>query len=565
MTIRNLDALFSPKAVAVIGASTRPGSVGAVVMRNLLQGGFSGPIMPVNPRYTSVGGVLAYGDVESLPMAPDLAVICSPLQTVPDAVEALGRLGTRAVVILTAGLAQTIGEDGRSLQQAVLDAARPYRLRVLGPNSIGLLVPRIGLNASFAHADVPKGRLAFVSQSGALCTAVLDYARSHGIGFSHFLSMGEMSDVDFGDVLDYLGSDANTQAILLYIESVHHPRKFMSAARAAARNKPVLAIKSGRVAEGARAARSHTGAHAGVDEVYDAALRRAGILRVFDIDELFDAVETLARLRPFTGDRLAVLSNGGGPAVMVTDKLITTEGRLAELAPETLARLDEVLPTGWSGANPVDILGDATDERYAQALKIMLEDKQNDAVLVMHAPTAVADSVKVAQAVIEVQRGTRRNILTSWLGADAVAEARNLLAKAGLPTFDTPDHAVRGFMHMVRFRRNREMLMETPASVPEEFTPDVETARRIIAAAREAGRTALSETETMAILAAYGVPTVTTRVAGNAAEAAQIAGEIGFPVALKILSPDIRNKSDVGGVALLSGTRPPKSGVPSPR
>lgn len=244
MTIRNLDALFSPKAVAVIGASTRPGSVGAVVMRNLLQGGFSGPIMPVNPRYTSVGGVLAYGDVESLPMAPDLAVICSPLQTVPDAVEALGRLGTRAVVILTAGLAQTIGEDGRSLQQAVLDAARPYRLRVLGPNSIGLLVPRIGLNASFAHADVPKGRLAFVSQSGALCTAVLDYARSHGIGFSHFLSMGEMSDVDFGDVLDYLGSDANTQAILLYIESVHHPRKFMSAARAAARNKPVLAIKS---------------------------------------------------------------------------------------------------------------------------------------------------------------------------------------------------------------------------------------------------------------------------------------------------------------------------------
>lgn len=312
MTIRNLDALFSPKAVAVIGASTRPGSVGAVVMRNLLQGGFSGPIMPVNPRYTSVGGVLAYGDVESLPMAPDLAVICSPLQTVPDAVEALGRLGTRAVVILTAGLAQTIGEDGRSLQQAVLDAARPYRLRVLGPNSIGLLVPRIGLNASFAHADVPKGRLAFVSQSGALCTAVLDYARSHGIGFSHFLSMGEMSDVDFGDVLDYLGSDANTQAILLYIESVHHPRKFMSAARAAARNKPVLAIKSGRVAEGARAARSHTGAHAGVDEVYDAALRRAGILRVFDIDELFDAVETLARLRPFTGDRLAVLSNGGG-------------------------------------------------------------------------------------------------------------------------------------------------------------------------------------------------------------------------------------------------------------
>jgi acetyltransferase len=483
-------------------------------------------------------------------VTPDLAVICTPPQTVPGIISELARRGTRAAVVVTAGLRQLTDERGRSLQQAMLEAARPRALRILGPNCLGLLAPGVNLNASFAHTGALPGKIAFVSQSGALCTAVLDWARPRGIGFSHFVSLGDSADVDFGDVLDYLGSDAATSAILLYVEAIREARTFMSAARAAARNKPVLAIRAGRVAEGARAAASHTGALAGADDVYDAAFRRAGMLRVYEIDELFDAVETLARMRPLKGDRLSILTNGGGPGVLATDAVIEGSGRLAELSEETLRRLDAALPATWSRGNPVDVLGDATGTRYADALKILLADPNTDALLVLHVPVAVVSPLDVARAVVEALREGGNNVFTCWLGHEAAEPARRLFAAAGIPTYDTPSKAVRAFLHVVRYRRNQEMLMETPPSVPAEFTPDRATARRVIDGALAAGRTVLTEPEAKAVLAAYGAPVVETHVAANVEEALQLADRVGYPVALKILSPDVSHKSDVGGVAL---------------
>ncbi|RCX33380.1 bifunctional acetate--CoA ligase family protein/GNAT family N-acetyltransferase [Thioalbus denitrificans] len=550
MSVRNLDSLFKPRSVAVIGASTREHSIGNLVMQNLLMGGFKGPVMPVNPKYEAVSGVLAYPDVAALPLAPDLAIIATPDHTVPALIGELGVRGTRAAVVLSAGMAQHRDEQGRTLSQAALEAARPHGLRILGPNCLGMLVPGVGLNASFAHVQPPPGKVAFVSQSGALCTAVLDWSQAHNIGFSHFISLGDAADVDFGDVLDYLASDPSTRAILLYIESVRDARKFISAARAAARNKPVLAIKSGRVPEGARAAASHTGALAGADHVYDAALQRAGMLRVYTVAELFDAVETLARMQPLKGDRLAILTNGGGPGVMATDALITMGGRMAELSQETLQSLDELLPETWSHGNPVDIIGDAPPERFREATRILLQDPNVDALLVMHVPTAVAAGEESARAVAQVVRGSRRNVLTSWLGHNTAEKARRLFARAGIPTYETPDMAVRAFMHMVRYKRNQELLMETPPSIPEGFTPDTETAQHIIRDALDAGRTVLTEPEAKEVLAAYGVPIVDTRIAKNVDEAVTIAEAIGFPVALKVLNHEIVHKSDVGGVVL---------------
>ena len=549
VSIRNLEYLFRPKSVAVIGASERPHSVGYTVMRNLLSGGFSGPVMPVNPKYEAVAGVLAYASVAALPKAPDLAIIGTPPQTVPGLISELGARGTRAAVVLTAGLSRKDGQ-GRTIEQAMREAARPYLLRILGPNCLGLSVSQVRLNASFAHTDTLPGRLAFVSQSGALCTGVLDWARSNGIGFSHFISLGDSADVDFGDVLDYLGSDPGTDAILLYIESIREPRKFMSAARAAARNKRVLAVKAGRVAEGARAAASHTGALAGSDDVYDAAIRRAGMLRVYAIDELFDAVETLAHSRPLRGDRLAIVTNGGGLGVMATDALIMGGGRLAGLGEDTLKRLDEVLPATWSRGNPLDVIGDAPGERYVQTLEILLTDPAVDAVLLIHAPTAIVESQAIAAAVVEMMRDSNRNVLASWVGGDAVAQARRLFTASGIPVYETPEQAVRAFLHLVHYRSNQEMLMETPNSVPASFVPDKARAMEIIEAVLASGRELLTEPEAKAVLAAYKIPVVQTRTAKDPQDAANVASGLGFPVAVKILSPDITHKSDVGGVAL---------------
>jgi acetyltransferase len=550
MSVRNLEHLFAPRSVAVVGASDKPHSVGATVLHNLVEGGFKGEIYPVNPKHASLAGRKAYPTVTIIGAAPDLAVICTPPATVPGIIAELGAAGTRAAIVLTAGLGALHDAAGRSLKQAALDAAQPHLLRLLGPNCVGLLVPGIGLNASFAHTGALPGRIAFVSQSGALVTGMLDWAKARGIGFSKFISLGDSADVDFGDVLDYLASDANTGAILMYMEDLKHARKFMSAARAAARSKPTLILKSGRAPEGAKAAASHTGALAGSDDVYDAAIRRAGMLRVLSTEDLFGAVETLARAHPLCGERLAILTNGGGPGVMATDELICSGGTLAALSAPTLARLDDILPATWSHANPVDIIGDAPANRYASALQVLLQDTGSDAVLFIHAPTAIVSSVEIANALVPLARGASRNILACWLGGDAVAKARGIFANAGIPTFETPEEAVHAFLQIVHYRRNQALLMQVPPSTPSDFMVDRAQAQAVMRTALAAGRQMLSEPEAKQVLAAYGIPVVQTRIARTVDEAVLSAQEIGFPVAVKILSPDISHKSDVGGVVL---------------
>jgi len=554
VSTRNLNLLLQPKSVAVIGASDRPHSVGATVIRNVLEGGFQGPVWPVNLRHTVVAGQKAYRTVDKLPEPPELAVICTPPQTIPGLIAELGACGTRAAAVLSAGLDGVRMDDGRSATQAMLEAARPHCLRVLGPNCVGLLVPRIGLNASFAHVNATPGNLAFISQSGALTTAMLDWARANQIGFSHFVSLGNSADVDFGDLLDYLATDPDTRAILLYMEAVAGARKCMSAARAAARNKPVIVVKSGRSAVAAQAAASHTGALAGTDEVYDAAFRRAGMLRVNTTRELFDAAETLARIRGVEGDRLIIMSNGGGPGVMATDALVHGGGRLAELSAETLAALDEVLPATWSRGNPVDIIGDAPAGRYPAALEPLLRDPGADAVLLIHAPTAIVPAEAVARDCAPLFEHERRPVLVCWMGSDAVTQADHMFARAGLPTYATPEEAVNGFMQLVAWHRNQQQLLETPPSTPEDFEPDPAAAREVIDAALADGRELLTEPESKAVLAAYGIPVVETRLAATLEELPGIAGELGYPVAVKIVSPEITHKTDVGGVVLDIGT-----------
>jgi acetyltransferase len=552
MSTRNLESLMKPRSIALIGASNRPHSVGAVLARNLLAGGFAGPVMPVHPRETAIAGVLAYPDVAHLPVVPDLAVLATPPDTIPGLVAELAQRGTRAAIVVTAGFGEA-GGDGKARQRAMLEAAQPHLMRIVGPNCVGVAVPGVGINATFAHVAPARGNLAFVTQSGAMATAVLDWAAPRGIGFSTVVSVGDMADVDFGDLLDYLATDTATTAILLYVEAVTHARKFMSAARAASRVKPVLVVKTGRHAEGARAAASHTGALAGADAVYEAAFRRAGMLRVDSMEELFDACATLATMAPPRGDRLAILTNGGGPGVLATDALIGEGGHLAELAPETLKRLDAVLPRTWSHGDPVDIIGDADGARYAAALAALLADPNTDAILVANCPTAIVPPVEAAEAVIKVAQspgGRQRTILTSWLGDAAARPARARLAAAKIPHYETPERAVRAFMHLVRYRRNQELLMETPPSVLDDFVPDAVAVARVLAGALGGNRGWLAAEEVQAVLAAYGIPIAASRLARDVDEAARVAGEIGGKVALKIRSPDITHKSDVGGVAL---------------
>ena len=549
MSSRNLEYLLAPHSVALIGASDRAQSVGATVMRNLLEGGFDGPIWPVNLRHTTVAGHRAYPTVASLPETPDLAVICTPAATIPGIISALGMRGTRAAVVITAGL-DAPAPGGGTLSQAMLDAAKPHTLRILGPNCVGMLLPRIGLNASFAHTQALPGNLAFIAQSGALTTAMLDWARTMRVGFSCFASLGNCADVDFGDLLDYLCHDPHTRAILLYVESITAARKFMSAARGAARNKPVIVVKAGRRAEGAKAAASHTGALAGADDVYDAAFRRAGMLRVNTTRELFDAAETLARMKPLSGERLAIVSNGGGPAVMATDALIAGGGQLATLAPQTLAKLDATLPSNWSHGNPVDIIGDALSQRYVTTLKCVLDDAGVDAALLIHAPTAIVSAADIARASVDVLSSARQPVLTCWMGGLAVQEAQSVCSAAGVPTYSTPEEAVGAFLHAVSYRRNQRLLMEVPSSIPDWFVPQPEAVRALIGAVLAEGRDLLTEPEAKRVLEAYCIPVVATRIATDVNEALRAASTLGYPVALKILSPDITHKSDVGGVAL---------------
>jgi len=519
-------------------------------MRNLLNAGFSGAIMPVNPKHSEVAGQRCYPDVASFPSPPDLAVICTPPDTVPGLIAELGSRGTRGAIVITAGFREIGSEHGASLERAMLEAGRPYLMRIVGPNCVGVVSTPIKLNASFAPGNALAGGIAFVAQSGAMVTTVLDWASARGIGFSHLVSLGDMADVDFGDMLDYLTGDTATKAILLYIEAVTSPRKFMSAARAASRLKPVIAIKAGRHEAAAKAAASHTGALAGMDAVYDAAFRRAGILRVRTLDELFDAVETVAAAPEFSGEGLTVLTNGGGVGVLATDGLIDQGGTLTPLAPETVAKLDGVLPRTWSRSNPVDIIGDATGKRYGEALSILLEAPETNGVLVLNCPTAIASGIEAAQAVIGAAAGKRRCVLTNWLGSGSAADARRLFAAARIPTFETPEDAISGFMHLVQYRRGQAIIKEVPSSVATEFVPDLAKARTLVADTLAEGQEWLSQTVVHDLLRCYRIPSPRLKLVADVEEAVAAAREFAAPLALKIASPDIVHKSDVGGVAL---------------
>jgi acetyltransferase len=547
MSIRHLDALFNPASVAVFGASLRPGSVGATVWRNLCGGGFPGRLYAVNPKHNNLDGVATFRDVAALPEAPDLAVICTPADTVVDLITALGERGTRAAIVVTAGL------DTRR-KQAMLEAARVHTLRILGPNCIGMLVPHLGLNASFAHMGAAPGELAFVSQSGALVTAMLDWAGSRGIGFSHFVSLGERADVDFGDMLDFLGSDAKTRSILLYIESIEDPRKFMSAARAAARNKPVIVVKAGRSSAGQQAAASHTGALAGSDAVFDAAIARAGMLRVDTLQELFLAAETLSRFRDGPTEQLVVLTNGGGAGVMAADAAAAADVPLAVLTDDVKAKLDSVLPANWSHANPVDIIGDAPTARYVDALEALAHDPLS-AVLFIHAPTAIVPSADIAQALLPPVAAMPQRVLGCWLGDQAVAQARQTFRAAGVPDYATPEEAVRAFALLRAYRQHQTELLQTPPAHSATQAVDLPRLRALVEAVLSSGRELLTEPEAKDFLAAAGLPVVPTRTVPADAQAACAAADaMGYPVALKILSHDITHKSDVGGVRLNIGS-----------
>lgn len=550
MSIRHLDSLFDPASVVVIGASERPGRVGSTVWRNLREGGFRGALMAVNPKYGQLDGLPVAASVHDLPAAPELAVICTPPASVPGLIDELGAIGTRAAIVMTAGLSS-------EQKQAMLDAARRHLLRILGPNCLGLLSPHIGLNASFSHVDAAPGTLAFVSQSGALVTAMLDWARGRGIGFSHFVSLGEHADVDFGDMLDWLASDARTRAILLYIESIEAPRKFMSAARAAARNKPVLVVKAGRSEQGQQAAASHTGALASADIVFDAAIRRAGMLRVDTLQDLFVAAEALAHGRaPLPGevaqlDRLTLLTNGGGAGVMAADAAAAAGLELAPLPPATKAALDAFLPANWSHGNPVDIIGDAPVERYVQTLQALLAEPDTGTLLFMHAPTAIVPSADIARALLPLATAEPRRLVSCWLGGPGLAEARQVFHAAGIPSYDTPEQAVNACSMLATYRRNQEQLMQAPPARTARAEPDLARVREIIAGVLDGGREMLTEPEAKALLHAAGIPVAATEVVGaDADEAVAAAQAIGYPVVLKILSRDISHKSDVGGVAL---------------
>lgn len=551
MSQRNLDSLFRPNSIAFIGASQEPGRIGTVVTQNLLHGDFNGPIMPVTRRFRSVGGVLAYPNLTSLPMTPELAIIGTPPEPVPSLVKELGEQGTRAAIVLTTGMSSVRdNEGGQTAVEAMLEAARPYNLRILGPNSFGLIAPGIGLNASFSHRPALPGKIAFVSQSGGMCTGVLDWARAKGIGFSHFIALGECADVGFAEVIDFLSMEPSTRAILLYMKRLIHPRGFMSAARAAARNKPVLIIKADLDPAGACVTASRSRTVIGSDAVYDAAFRRAGMLRVHDTEELFAAVETLARSGPLRSDDLTIVTNSDGIGMIATDALVQGGGSLSRLADETLSKLGEALPAVWSHANPVNIRADAAAARYSDVLRILFEAKEVDRVLVLHAPTAVASSVAAAEAVAQTASESGGTILTCWIGEEAVSPARKLFARAGIPSYGSPGIAVRAFLHRVRYRQNQELLIQTPPSVPKDFVPAPELARNAVRKVLAGGRDVMSDPEAKVVLEAYGVPTVSTKLARSPAQAARMAQTLGFPVAVKLLSPNIANRLDVGGVVL---------------
>lgn len=550
MTIRNLHHAFVPQSIAVIGASCRPGSVGTVVLDNILKGGFAGEIWAVNPKYTELNGRPCYTAVKDIPAVPDLAVIMTPADTVPGLISDLGAKGTRAAVVLSAGLTERNG-----LRQKMLHAARPHLLRIIGPNGIGLMLPHANLNAGFFHIAAAPGDVALLSQSGAIAASLIDWAADNGVGFSQVVSLGDMADVDVADCLDLLAGDAKTSAIILYLESIPSPRKFMSAARAAARAKPVIAIKPGRHAEAARAAATHTGALSGADRVVDAVLRRAGILRINDLSELLDATETIARFAPLERTQVGIVTNGGGAGVLAVDRLMDFGIKLAEMSTETLKTLDRMLPANWSRANPVDIIGDADPERYRTAVAAVAADASVDVVLVMNCPTGIASSAEAAAAVASsVKKGliADKPVLSCWLGAATAREGRMLLQSSGIPSYETPAAAAAAVDHLTRWSRVQTVLQRVPAAAAGTAV-DRAAALSVFRQAASENRRMLTEPEAKAVVKAYGIPvpeTIVARSVNDVGRAAERLLQGSQKIVIKLLSKSVSHKSDVGGVVL---------------
>jgi acetyltransferase len=550
VTQRNLDRAFLPKSIAVIGASPREGSVGRVVLDNIRTGSFAGAVYPVNLKYDEVLGSRCYRRVADLPEAPDLAVIMTPPATVPQLVSEIGARGGKAVVILTAGIGSADG-----LRQQMLDAAKPHLLRIIGPNTIGLLAPGIGLNASFAHIPALAGRLGLISQSGAIVSSLIDWSVAEGIGFSQIVSLGDMTDVDVGDCLNMLATDAGTSAIVMYLESIPHPRKFMSAARAASRIKPVIVVKPGRHPAAAKAAQTHTGALAGADRVIDAALRRAGIIRVDGLDQLLEAAEVTARFAPLRRARVAIVTNGGGAGVLAVDQLLDHGCEMAELTSETLAKLDAALPVTWSHGNPIDIIGDAPPDRYREAITAVAADAGVDVILAMQCPTALAAPGAAAEAVATlVKRGmiNGKPLLACWLGRYAAGPAREILQRAGIASFDTPTQIAFAVSLLTRWSHLRASLARVPPSHPIRAV-DQSGAAAVLRRVAGAGRALLTEPEAKLVLAAYSIPVPPTVVVATEEEVQDAARQMlksSEGIVVKLLSRAISHKSDIGGVAL---------------
>ena len=544
-----LDRLFAPKAIAVFGASTRENAVGTRVFQNLLEAEFRGPVYPINPKYQELQGKRCYPTIDSINDHIDLAVVTTPAATVPEIIHQCGEHGVRAAIVISAGFTEA-GDSGSRLQKQLLQEAARYQIRIMGPNCLGLIHTRLHLNATFSKNMAQPGPLALVSQSGALCTAILDWAAPRNIGFSAVVSLGSASDIDFGDVLDYLAMDPATQSILLYIEGIRDARSFMSGLRAAARLKPVVVVKVGRHSEGSRAALSHTGALVGADDVFDAALQRAGVVRAMSIEQLFSAAQLLATHNRVKGNRLAIVTNGGGPGVMATDRAMDLGLNLAQFEDKTIQTLNGLLPEYWSHSNPVDILGDATEQRYRTAVRACLEDNNVDGVLVMLTPQAMTDPTKAAEAVIEAGEKRKKPLLACWMGERQVEQAWALFAGHKVPTFQTPEASVEAFSYLTNYHRNQILLVQVPGPLAKRSAPDAEGAQLIIDGALAEHRTVLNTLESRALLNAFGVPVNSAIEARSANEALVAAESMGFPVAMKISADRILHKSDTGGVRL---------------
>ncbi len=544
-----LHPLFNARSVAVFGASEREDSVAGILFRNLRHAGYQGEVYPVNPKHQTIFGERCYAGAGELPAVPELALIATPAPTVAQILEECGQHGIRHAIVLSAGFGE-VGAQGAALEDTLKRVAKKHGIRFIGPNCLGIQRPSIGLNATFSQGATLSGDLALVSQSGAICTAMLDWAETNGIGFSSVISTGASVDLDFGEILDYLAADTQTRGILLYIEGIRDARRFMSALRATSRFKPVVLVKVGRYAAGSKAVQSHTGALVGSDAVFDALVRRAGVVRVNTILQLFASARALsAHFRP-SGNRLAIVTNGGGPGVMATDLAVELGVRMAELSPATVETLNAVLPPNWSQANPLDIIGDANADRYRAAVEACLADDNVDGVLAMLTPQAMTRPTEAAQAVIEVAKNSSKPVLTCWMGEAQVFEGRRLFKQAGIPYFTTPEPAVEVFSHLSAFYENQRLLMQTPEPLSQQAAPDVEGARLIIESVLAHGRHLLNEVESKALLAAFHIPIAQTLIARSPMEAMLLAQQIGFPVVMKINSPDITHKSDVNGVRL---------------